>query len=59
MVKMLGNFVCDKTVHTIKKPKCGLGHFPNSSPIYPFIGKDCYSILGKVMLDFGVPSIEV
>jgi len=34
-------------------------HFPNSSPIYPFRGKGCYLILGKVVLDFGVPSIEV
>ena len=72
IVKMLGNFVCDKTVHTIKNTKMWFGtfvdhsgdffdttHFPNSSPIYPFRGKGCYLILGKVMLDFGVPSIEV
>jgi DNA polymerase-3 subunit alpha len=71
-VKMLGNFVCDKTVHTIKNTKMWFGtfidregyffdttHFPNSSPIYPFRGKGCYLILGKVVLDFGVPSIEV
>lgn len=72
VVKMLGNFVCDKTVHTIKNTKMWFGtfidvegnffdttHFPNSSPIYPFRGKGCYLILGKVVLDFGVPSIEV
>lgn len=72
IVKMLGNFVCDKTVHTIKNTKMWFGtfidvegnffdttHFPNSSPIYPFRGKGCYLILGKVVLDFGVPSIEV
>jgi DNA-directed DNA polymerase III PolC len=71
-VKMLGNFVCDKTVHTIKNTKMWFGtfidregnffdttHFPTSSPIYPFRGKGCYLILGKVVLDFGVPSIEV
>ncbi|MES2652290.1 MAG: PHP domain-containing protein [Bacteroidota bacterium] len=71
-VKMLGNFVCDKTVHTIKNTKMWFGtfidsegnffdttHFPNSSPIYPFRGKGCYLILGKVVMDFGVPSIEV
>lgn len=71
-VRMLGNFVCDKTVHTIKNTKMWFGtfidskgdffdttHFPNSSPIYPFRGKGCYLILGKVVLDFGVPSIEV
>lgn len=72
IVKMLGNFVCDKTVHTIKNTKMWFGtfidiegnffdttHFPNSSPVYPFRGKGCYLILGKVVLDFGVPSIEV
>ncbi|TCC90263.1 hypothetical protein EZ428_13365 [Pedobacter frigiditerrae] len=72
VVKMLGNFVCDKTVHTIKSTKMWFGtfidsegdffdttHFPNGSPIYPFRGKGCYLILGKVVLDFGVPSVEV
>jgi DNA-directed DNA polymerase III PolC len=72
IVKMLGNFVCDKTVHTIKNTKMWFGtfidsmgdffdttHFPNSSTVYPFRGKGCYLILGKVVLDFGVPSIEV
>ncbi|RZK56842.1 MAG: DNA polymerase III subunit alpha, partial [Pedobacter sp.] len=72
VVKMLGNFVCDKSVHTVKNTKMWFGtfidvegnffdttHFPNSSPIYPFRGKGCYLILGKVVLDFGVPSIEV
>lgn len=71
-VKMLGNFVCDKTVHTVKNTKMWFGtfidvegnffdttHFPNSSPVYPFRGKGCYLILGKVAMDFGVPSIEV
>lgn len=72
IVKMLGNFVCDKTVHTVKNTKMWFGtfidcegnffdttHFPTSSAIYPFRGKGCYLILGKVVLDFGVPSIEV
>jgi DNA polymerase III alpha subunit len=72
IVKMLGNFVCDKTVHTIKKTNMWFGtfidsrgdffdttHFPNSSTVCPFRGKGCYLILGKVVLDFGVPSIEV
>lgn len=72
IVKMLGNFVCDKTVYTIKNTKMWFGtfidnegnffdttHFPNNNPIYPFRGKGCYLILGKVVLDFGVPSIEV
>ncbi|HEY0768953.1 MAG TPA: hypothetical protein VGD31_01280, partial [Sphingobacteriaceae bacterium] len=34
-------------------------HFPNSTPTYPFRGKGCYLILGKVVQDFGFPSIEV
>jgi DNA polymerase-3 subunit alpha len=72
MVKMVGNFVCDKTVNTIKNSKMWFGtfidhqgnffdtvHFPNHHPIYPFRGKGCYLLLGKVVLDFGVPSIEV
>lgn len=72
VVKMLGNFVCDKTVHTVKNTKMWFGtfidnvgdffdtvHFPNSNSVYPFRGKGCYLILGKVVLDFGVPSLEV
>ena len=72
IVKMLGNFVCDKTVYTLKNTKMWFGtfidsagdffdtvHFPNYNPIYPFRGKGCYLILGKVVMDFGVPSIEV
>ncbi len=71
-IKMVGNFVCDKTVHTIKNTKMWFGtfidqhgdffdttHFPNGNPVYPFRGKGCYLISGKVVLDFGVPSIEV
>jgi DNA-directed DNA polymerase III PolC len=72
MVKMVGNFICDKTVRTIKNTKMWFGtfidhtgdffdttHFPLHHPIYPFRGKGCYLILGKVVLDFGVPSVEV
>lgn len=72
MVRMIGNFVCDKTVYTVKNTKMWFGtfidsegnffdttHFPNTTPIYPFRGKGCYLILGKVVIDFGVPSIEV
>jgi DNA polymerase-3 subunit alpha len=72
IVKMVGNFVCDKTVRTVKNTKMWFGtfidhdgeffdttHFPLHHPIYPFRGKGCYLILGKVVLDSGVPSIEV
>ncbi|SER02532.1 DNA polymerase III subunit alpha [Pedobacter rhizosphaerae] len=71
-VRMLGNYVCEKTVHTIKNTKMWFGtfldvhgdffdttHFPNTTPIYPFKGKGCYLILGKVVEDFGFPSVEV
>ena len=71
-VKMVGNYVCEKTVHTIKNTKMWFGtfldangdffdttHFPNTTPMYPFKGKGCYLILGKVVEDFSFPSIEV
>ncbi len=71
-IKMVGNYVCEKTVHTIKNTKMWFGtfldkngdffdttHFPNTTPMYPFKGKGCYLILGKVVEDFGFQSIEV
>ncbi|WP_199138106.1 DNA polymerase III subunit alpha [Pedobacter sp. ASV12] len=72
VVKMLGNYVCEKTVHTSQNSKMWFGtfidsegdffdtaHFANRTPVYPFRGKGCYLILGRVLMDFGVPSIEV
>lgn len=72
LVKLVGNYVCEKTVHTKKNTKMWFGtfldaagnffdtvHFPNSTPTYPFRGKGCYLILGKVVQDFDFPSIEV
>ena len=71
-VRMVGNYVCEKTVHTIKNTKMWFGtfldvngdffdtiHFPNTTPVYPFKGKGCYLILGKIVEDFGFPSVEV
>lgn len=71
-VKMVGLYVCEKTVHTKSNKKMWFGtfldaegnffdtvHFPNSTPAYPFRGVGCYLILGKVVADFGFPSIEV
>jgi len=71
-VKMVGNYVCEKTVHTIKNTKMWFGtfldangdffdttHFPNTTPVYPFKGKGCYLILGKIVEDFGFQSVEV
>ncbi|MGO4874988.1 DNA polymerase III subunit alpha [Pedobacter psychrotolerans] len=71
-VRMVGNYVCEKTVHTVKNTKMWFGtfldvkgdffdttHFPNTTPIYPFTGKGCYLILGRIVEDFGFPSVEV
>jgi DNA-directed DNA polymerase III PolC len=71
-VKMVGLYVCEKTVHTKNNKKMWFGtfldadgnffdttHFSNNTPIYPFRGAGCYLILGKVVEDFGFPSIEV
>jgi len=72
MVKLVGHYVCEKTVHTKNNKKMWFGtfldaegnffdttHFPNSTPSYPFRGHGCYLIAGMVVEDFGFPSIEV
>ncbi|PWS26198.1 DNA polymerase III subunit alpha [Pedobacter yonginense] len=72
MVKMVGLYVCEKTVHTKNNKKMWFGtfldadgnffdttHFANSTPAYPFRGHGCYLIAGVVVEDFGFPSIEV
>lgn len=72
IIKMVGLYVCEKTVHTKNNKKMWFGtfldadgnffdttHFPNNSPGYPFRGHGCYLISGKVVEDFGFPSIEV
>ncbi len=71
-VKMVGNYVCEKTVRTRNNGKMWFGtfldaagdffdtvHFPGSSNGYPFRGRGCYLIMGKVVADFGVPLVEV
>ncbi|MNR24050.1 hypothetical protein D3C85_1411050 [compost metagenome] len=71
-VKMVGHYVCEKTVRTKNNKKMWFGtfidaegnffdttHFPDSTPVYPFRGTGCYLILGKVVEDFGFPSVEV
>lgn len=71
-VKMVGQYVCEKTVHTKNNQKMWFGnfldvegntfdtvHFPNNTPVYPFRGKGCYLILGKVVAEFGYASLEV
>jgi DNA polymerase-3 subunit alpha len=71
-VKMLGRLVTIKYVHTVKKEIMQFGtfidakceffdtvHFPPSLKQYPFRGDGMYLILGKVVEEFGFPSIEV
>ncbi|TWR26767.1 DNA polymerase III subunit alpha [Mucilaginibacter achroorhodeus] len=71
-IRMVGQYVCEKTVHTKKNQRMWFGnfldaegnsfdtvHFPNHTPMYPFRGKGCYLILGKVVEEFGFASLEV
>ncbi|MEJ7586866.1 MAG: hypothetical protein WKI04_04825 [Ferruginibacter sp.] len=72
LTKMVGRYVCEKTVHTKNNKTMWFGtfldfdgnffdttHFPNNTPAYPFRGTGCYLIFGKVVADFGFPSLEV
>jgi DNA polymerase-3 subunit alpha len=72
VVRMLGNLVTIKYVRTVKKEWMHFGcfldlegeffdtvNFPGSLKKYPFRGKGVYLILGKVVEEFGFPSIEV
>jgi len=72
MVRMVGHYVCEKTVYTKNNQKMWFGnfldaegtafdtiHFPNNTPIYPFRGAGCYLILGRVVAEFGFASLEV
>jgi DNA-directed DNA polymerase III PolC len=72
VIKLVGHYVCEKTVHTKNNKKMWFGtfldadgnffdttHFPNNTPAYPFRGHGCYLISGRVVEDFGFPSIEV
>jgi DNA polymerase-3 subunit alpha len=71
-IRAVGNYVCEKPVRTKNNKKMWFGtfldiegnfmdtvHFPLSSPSYPFRGKGCYLIEGKVVDDNGSPSIDV
>jgi DNA-directed DNA polymerase III PolC len=72
MIRILGNLVTIKYVHTVKREWMHFGcfldvngeffdtvHFPDSLKKYPFRGQGVYLILGKVVEEFGFPSIEV
>jgi DNA polymerase-3 subunit alpha len=71
-VRMVGDLVVIKYVHTVKKQWMHFGcfldlkgdffdtvHFPDSLLKYPFRGYGVYLIEGKVVEEFGFPSIEV
>jgi DNA polymerase III alpha subunit len=71
-VRMVGHLVTIKYIKTIKKEWMNFGcfidpegnffdttHFPQSLKNYPFKGAGTYLILGKVVEEFGYPSIEV
>ncbi len=71
-VCMLGYFVTRKNVTTVTRKLMNFGtwvdregrffdttHFPPSLARYPFKGKGCYLITGKIVEDFEFPSLEV
>lgn len=72
IVRMLGNLVTIKNVKTIKGEWMHFGcfldvqgnffdtiHFPPSLKKYPFRGDGIYLLKGKVVEEFGYPSLEV
>jgi uncharacterized protein YlbG (UPF0298 family) len=72
LVRMVGLYVCEKTVETKLGQLMYFGsfldiegdffdtvHFPNVTKGYPFTGAGCYLIFGKVVEEYGFASIEV
>jgi len=71
-IRMTGDLIATKTVRTKNGSLMKFGtfldsngdfldtvHFPPSLQAYPLNGSGLYLILGKVVLDFGCPSLEV
>jgi hypothetical protein len=71
-VRMLGRLVTIKYVPTVRKEIMHFGtfvdlpgeffdtvHFPPSLRVYPFRGDGVYLLLGKLVEEFGYPSLEV
>ena len=71
-IRMIGHLVTIKYIKTIKKEWMNFGcfidnngnffhttHFSQSLKHYPFKGSGTYLILGKVVEEFGFPSLEV
>ncbi len=72
VLRMMGQLVTSKYVRTVRGQIMQFGtfidvegeffdtvHFPDSLQQYPFKGYGVYLILGKVVSEFGFPSIEV
>ena len=72
VVRMVGELVTIKYVHTTRNELMHFGcfldprgdffdtvHFPNSLKKYPFTGNGVYLIEGRVVEEFGFPSVEV
>jgi len=72
LVHILGYYVCRKDVRTRQRQLMHFGtwldrdgqffdttHFPDKLKVAPFRGKGIYRITGKVVEDFGFPSIDV
>jgi DNA polymerase-3 subunit alpha len=72
IVRMVGYYVARKHVQTVNGKLMNFGtwvdyegrffdttHFPPSLEKYPFTGSGCYLLLGKIVEDFGFPSMEV
>lgn len=72
VVYMLGYYVTRKHVTTSRRDLMAFGtwvdeqgkffdsvHFPSVFARYPFRGKGCYLLCGKITLDFDFPSLEV
>jgi len=71
-VRMLGQLVTIKYVRTIRREWMHFGtftdingnffdtvHFPKAVTAYPFRGDGIYLVLGKIVEEFGFPSLEV
>ena len=71
-IRIVADFVCDKKVHTRNGQLMKFGtfkdeagefidtvHFPPQLKTYPLQGEGIYLIQGKVVCDFGCPTIEV
>ncbi|WP_343570955.1 hypothetical protein [Sphingobacterium sp.] len=72
IVRMVGDFVCEKFVKTKRGDLMKFGtfldvegqffdtvHFPQTLTKYPLRGAGIYLVEGKVILEYGCPSIEV